>query len=261
MKTANEKNTFGKRLKSMISVDFRRMFTMPLYYIMAGVCLVLPILILVMTSSFAGTPAEGATESSAMFTNVWQTLGSVGGSSMSMDITGMCNINMLYFLAAVFVCVFISDDFKSGYAKNLFAVRPKKTDYVISKTLSGFVGSATMLAAYLIGSLIGGAIAGLPFDTGTAGIGGIIACFVSKVFLMNVFVSVFVAMSAAFKQKTWMSLIGSFVVCMLMFMMVPMITPLDSGIINVVGCLVGGLVFAFGLGAVSNVILNKTNLI
>jgi len=68
-------------------------------------------------------------------------------------------------------------------------------------------------------------------------------------------------MSAAFKQKTWMSLIGSFVVCMLMFMMVPMITPLDSGIINVVGCLVGGLVFAFGLGAVSNVILNKTNLI
>lgn len=254
MKTTNEKNTFGKRLKSMISVDFRRMFTMPLYYIMAGICLVLPILILVMTSSFS----DGATESSAMFTNVWQTL---GGSSAGMDIAGMCNINMLYFIAAIFVCLFISDDFKSGYAKNLFAVRPKKTDYVISKTLSGFVGSATMLAAYLIGSLIGGAIAGLPFDTGTAGVGGIIACFVSKVFLMNVFVAVFVAMSAAFKQKTWMSLIGSFVVCMLMFMMVPMITPLDSGIINVVGCFVGGLVFAFGLGAVSNVILNKTNLI
>ena len=28
-----EKNTFGKRLRTMFHVDFRRMFTMPLLYI------------------------------------------------------------------------------------------------------------------------------------------------------------------------------------------------------------------------------------
>lgn len=47
------------------------------------------------------------------------------------------NINMLYFFVAVFVCLFVSDDFRSGYAKNLFTVRSKKSDYVISKTLVG----------------------------------------------------------------------------------------------------------------------------
>lgn len=36
-----ESNSFGKRLKSMLKVDFRRMFTTPLFYIMVGVCLVI----------------------------------------------------------------------------------------------------------------------------------------------------------------------------------------------------------------------------
>lgn len=255
MTTSNKKYTLRK-FQSMISVDFRRMFTMPFYYIMAGICLVLPILILVMTSSFSDSP-----ESSEMFTNVWQMLGSTGESSIGMDITGMCNINMLYFVAAVFVCVFIADDFKSGYAKNLFTVRPNKVGYVVSKTLSGFVACASMLVAYLIGTLIGGAISGLPFDLGTVGIGGIIACFISKVFLMLAFVSIFVIMSSAFKQKTWMSLIGSFMVCMLMFTMIPMITPLNSGILNIILCLAGGSIFSIGFGAISNLILKKTNLI
>ena len=33
-------NSFGKRLKTILSVDFRRMFTMPLLCIMVGACLV-----------------------------------------------------------------------------------------------------------------------------------------------------------------------------------------------------------------------------
>jgi len=41
-----ERNTFGKRLRTMLAVDFRRMFTMPFLYIMVGICLVMPILIL-----------------------------------------------------------------------------------------------------------------------------------------------------------------------------------------------------------------------
>lgn len=86
---------------------------------------------------------------------------------MSMDLTGMCNINMMYFLIAVFLCIFVADDFRSGYAKNLFAVRSKKVDYCISKTAVGFVGGVIMIAAYFVGAMLGGAIAGLSFDTGT----------------------------------------------------------------------------------------------
>lgn len=50
-----EKNTFGKRLHTMMAVDFRRMFTMPFLYIMVGICIVMPILILVMTTMMDGT--------------------------------------------------------------------------------------------------------------------------------------------------------------------------------------------------------------
>lgn len=262
-----ENNNFGKRLKSMLRVDFRRMFTMPLVYIILGICLAMPILILVMTTMNDGAvsvdPNTGVETTIEAFDNVWQIIGSVNGESsgMSSGIMGMCNINLLYFGAAVLVCLFVSEDFKSGYAKNLFTVRAKKTDYVISKTLVGIVGGALMVAAFFVGAIVGGAIAGLPFDVGTAGVGGIVMCLISKLLLIAVFVPIYLLMSVAAKQRTWLSMVLSLGIGMLLFMMIPMLTPLDSTIINVVLCFVGGAVFSVGLGAVSNVVLKKTSLV
>ncbi len=259
-----EKQTFGKKLKSMLKVDFRRMFTMPLVYIMTGVCLVMPILILVMTTMMSGTtvdPTTGTETTIEAFTNVWQSIGSMSGSAMSMDLTSMCNINLLYFLTAVFVCIFVADDFRSGYAKNLFTVRAKKVDYVVSKTLVAFVGATVMFVAYFIGAMIGGAVSGLSFDTGAAGVGGIISCMLSKVFLTLIFVSIGVTLSTAAKQKLWLSILASCAAGMLLFTMIPMIAPLDATLLNVVMCLAGGAMFAVGLGAVSNLILNRTSLV
>ena len=73
------------------------------------------------------TVAEG-------FDNIWQIIGTVSGEG-GMSMTVMCNINMLYFLLAVLASVFVTEDFKSGYAKNLFAICTRKGDYVASKTL------------------------------------------------------------------------------------------------------------------------------
>lgn len=265
MEAKFEKTNFSKRLKSMLKVDFKRMFTMPLVYIMAGVCLVMPVLILIMTSMMSGTtidPVTGAETTVETFTNVWQSIGSLSSSSaMSMDLTGMCNINLLYFLVTVLVCIFVADDFRSGYAKNLFTVRAKKSDYVISKTLVGFVGGVIMIIAYFIGAMIGGAIAGLPFTMEGFGVGGIVMCMFSKIFLIAVFVSINVLASVAAKQRLWLSIVCSFAISMLLFTMIPMMTPLDSSFLNVIMCLVGGALFAAGLGAVSKVILKKTSLV
>ena len=262
-----EHQTFGKRLKSMLSVDFRRMFTQPLFYIMVGVCLVIPILILAMTTMMDGTvtvdPNTGVETTIEAFDNVWQAIGSVSGegSAMSMDLTGMCNINLVYFFVAVFVCIFVSDDFRSGYAKNLFTVRAKKGDYVISKTLTGFVGGACMILAFFAGAMLGGAISGLPFDTGVAGIGGIVMCLLSKMLLIAVFVPIYVLMSVVGKQKLWVSLVGSLCIGMLFFMMIPMLTPLDATIMNVILCLAGGVLFSAGLGVISKKLLGRTSLV
>lgn len=260
-------NSFGKRLKSMLKVDFRRMFTMRLFYIMAGICLVMPILILVMTTMMDGSvtvdPQTGVETVMEGFDNTWQIIGTVSGESSSagMSMTSMCNINLLYFFVAVLVCLFVSEDFRSGYAKNLFTVRSKKSDYVISKTLVGFVCGAIMLLAFFAGTMLGGAVSGLPFDMGSVDTGGIIMCMLSKMFLIAVFVPISLAVSAAAKQKTWLSIVGSLCAGMLLFMMIPSLTPLDSGIINVILCLAGGVLFSAGLGAVSNKILGKTSLV
>lgn len=262
-----ERNSFGMRLKSMLKVDFRRLFTTRLFYIMVGVCLVIPVLILVMTTMMDGTvsvnPQTGQETVLEGFDNTWQAIGSVsGGDAMpDMSLTGMCNINMLYFFVAVLVCLFVSDEFKSGYAKNLFAVRAKKSDYVISKTLVCFVGGALMILAFFAGAMLGGAISGLSFDTGASGANGIVMCMLSKLLLVAVFVPIYLAVSVAAKQKTWLAIIGSLCVGMLLFTMIPMLTPLDSTVTNVLLCLAGGVLFGTCLGAVSNVILKKTSLV
>ena len=199
---------FLNKLKTMLKVDFKRMFTMPLIYIMAGVSLAMPILILVMTSFMGGTE-EGA-EAAAMFTNVWQAISSVSGgesSAMTMDLTTMCNMNLMYFLIAVLVCVFTAEDFRSGYAKNLFTVRAKKVDYVFSKSLVCFVGGAIMILAYFIGAMLGGAIAGLPFTMEGFNAGGIVACLFAKIFLVAVFVAIFLTFAVVAKQRTWLSIL------------------------------------------------------
>ena len=255
------------RLKTMLHVDFRRMFTMPLLYIMVGACLVMPILILVMTTMMDGSvsvnPQTGAETVIEGFDSVWQVIGSVSTAeqAMSMDMTAMCNINLLYFIVSVLVCLFVSEDFRSGYAKNLFTVRAKKRDYVISKTLVCFVGGALMVLAFFVGSLAGGAIAGLPFEMTGFNIDNLAMCVAAKVLLMAVFVPIFLIMAVIAKNKAWLSILLSLMVGMFLFMMIPMLSPLDATLIHVLGCAAGGLLLGIGFGAISNAILKKTSLV
>lgn len=256
MEVKMQQSSFGERLKSMLRVDLRRMFTMRLLYIMVGASFVIPILTLVMTSAVGGSGG-------GMFTNVWQIVSSVsgaGGAGM-MDITAMCNINLMYFGAAVLVCLFVSEDFKSGYAKNLFTVRAGRGDYILSKMLTCFLGCTMMLLAFFAGSMIGGAIGGLPFELGAVTIGNVVMCMLCKIFLMAVFAAIFLFMSIFAKQKTWLAMIGSFVVSMLLFMMIPAMTPLNAVLMNVALCFAGGALFSIGFGTLGRMILKKRDIL
>jgi hypothetical protein len=46
-----------------------------------------------------------------------------------------------------------------------------------------------------------------------------------------------------------------------MFMMIPIVTPLNATIVNVLLCLVGGALFSVGIGVGSKAILSKTSLV
>lgn len=260
-----EKNTFGKRLKTMLGVDFRRIFTSSLFYIMLGVSFVMPILILVMTTMMDGSvstnPQTGVETTMEGFKNVWQIIGSTSGGGMSMDITSMCNINMMFFLVAIFVCIFVGEEFTSGYVKNLFAVRARKDDYVVSKSITMFVAGVMMIVAFFLGAMVGGAIAGLPFDLEGISVYNIVMSVLSKALLVGIFSSIYVFASVVAKQRLWLSILLSLGIGMLLFMMIPMITPLDSTIINVIMCMAGSVLMGGGIGVGSYFILKKTSLL
>ena len=258
---------FGQRMKSMLRVDFRRMFKSRLFYILIAAALVMPILMTVMMAMMDGSvsvdPQTGVETVMKGPENTWQNIGTLpGGEAMGgTEIFAMCNINMAFMMVAVFICLFISDDFRSGYAKNLFTVRAKRGEYVVSKTLCGVICGAFMLIAYFVGSVLGGAMAGLSFDLHGLTAVNLVMCLLAKIFLMPVFVSIFTLISIAARQKAWLAICGSLGGGMLLFMMVSMITPLGSTLMNVILCLAGGALFGFGLGAISCVVLKKSSMV
>lgn len=266
----SQKQTFSARVKSTFKADCKRAFKTPLVYIMTAICFVMPILILVMTSLMPETSidANGVETVNEKFTNVWQTLGELPKvlrtspeQESGMSLLGMCNVNLLFFAVTTFVCIFTCADFKSGYVKNFFSVRAEKSDYVFSKSLLAFIVASLFFIAYFIGALIGGAISKLSFSTTGFGIMGVICCFLSKIFLTAIFSSISLLISVAVKNRLWLSLLMSIGAGALLFATIPLITPLTSTVINVILCLVGGGLFAFGLGALSKVVLNKTDVL
>lgn len=256
---------FKKQILTMLSVDIYRMFTTKFFYIMLGISLFVPVLILVMTTMMDGQvsvdPQTGVETVIEGFDYVWQIFGTVSGAPMAMDLTGMCNINMMYFAVAVLVCIFVSGDFRSGYAKNIFSVRAERADYVISKTLVCFLGGAAMILAFIIGSLIGGAVASVSFEMVGFGAGELVFSLLAKLLIPLIFVPIFLLASVIGKDKAWLSICISLGIGMLLFMMVPALAPLDATVINPIICLVAGLAVATGLGAISRAVLNKTALV
>ena len=111
-----EKVSFGKRVKSMLKVDFRRMFKSKLFYILIACALVIPILMTVMMTMMDGSvsvnPQTGEETIMEGPENSWQSIGTLptedGVAMGGMDVMSMCNINMMFMGVAVFICLFIS---------------------------------------------------------------------------------------------------------------------------------------------------------
>ena len=78
---------FGKRLKSMLKVDFRRMLRSRLFYILIACALLVPILMTVMMTMMDGSvsvnPQTGVETVMEGPENTWQSIGTLpGGESL-----------------------------------------------------------------------------------------------------------------------------------------------------------------------------------
>lgn len=98
-----KRNSRDRQPGNMLAVDLRRMFTSRYFYVLLGVALVIPVLILVMTtmmgSGVSVDPSTGAETAAEAFENVWQAIGTLPGAATGggMSMTSMCNINLVYF--------------------------------------------------------------------------------------------------------------------------------------------------------------------
>ena len=140
-----EKTHISQRIKSMLKVDLRRMIKSRLFYILIACSLLIPIVMTVMLCMMDGQvsvdPQTGKETVMEGPESVWQSIGTLPTTSVpevdmsnpdamggmaamgaGMDVMAMCNINMMFMGVAVFICLFISEDFRSGYAKNLFTL-------------------------------------------------------------------------------------------------------------------------------------------
>ena len=270
---------FAQRLGTMLAVDLRRMFSGSLLYLMLGISTVTPVLVLCMTTMFGGeagsaaasniaaangtttTGSAATTSATVLFTSVWQAIGSTSSAGMSMDLTTMCNMNLVYFMAAVLVCLFVCADFSSGFAKNLFCVRARPSEYAASKVLVCWVAGALMLAAFFVGALLGGKLAGLSFAMDGFGVFNLVCCLLAKALLMGVFVGIYVVCATVAKRRTWMGMLLAFTVGMFMFMVISLVTPLDATPMHVLLCAAGAAIFGAGLAGAATQVLERTDIL
>jgi len=269
------------RLRSMLKLDFYRLFHTPAFYIMLIISAIIPAMILTMAGvesagasvqNVAGVTATAnvanvtapdnvanVTAPAVVYANVWQLVESTGGSAVAdnpLDFAGFANINMVFIFAGLLMAIFVAHDYMSGFVKNIFTVHSKKIDYVISKSAIGVFGGAGMILAYVAGAVVSGLITGKSFEVN---VGSLVMCLISKTLLMGIFCSLFLGISVFFRDKLWLTIVFTFLFGMMLYPAASVAT-LSSTVTTMLLTLIAGAAGAAVFGTVSAYILNFRDL-
>ncbi len=147
---------FSMRLKSMLGVDFYRLFHTPLFYIMVAISAIIPAMVLSM-GGMEGPDGVAA----PLYTNTWNIIAADTPLYIVRDIGDYANMNMVFIFGGIMVSIFIGHDYRSGYVKQLFTTHAKKRDYMMSKSIVCAFGMVCMCGAYLVAGSFAGLITGV----------------------------------------------------------------------------------------------------
>jgi hypothetical protein len=196
-----ESPSFAKRLKSMLGVDFYRLFHTPMLYIFLGIAAIIPAMILGMTTV---ETAEGA---KPLYENTWQVVAAYHPLYVVNEIGEYANMNMVFIFGGIMVSVFIGHDYKSGYVKQLFTTHAKKQDYMISKSIVGAFSMACMCITYLLGGVIAGMLVGADME---ADAGSLVIAILSKMMMSFGWASLYTFLNVIFRRFFGISIASSF---------------------------------------------------
>ena len=198
-----ESPSFFQRIKSMLSVDFYRLFHTPMYYIFLVIAAIIPAMILAMTG--LENPQTG--EVVKMYSNTWQVVAAQNPIYVVNDIAEYANMNMVYIFGGIMVSIFIGHDYKSGYVKQLFTTHAKKQDYMISKSLTGAFSMACMCITYLLGTVIAGLITQTSFEVNIV---SLLIALISKMIMSLGWASLYTFLNIIFRKYFGISIASSF---------------------------------------------------
>lgn len=262
-----EKPSFFKRLKSMLSVDFYRLFHTPLFYIFIAIAAIIPAMIV-------GTTGMEDSQTAAIFTNTWEAIAVEKPLYVIEHIGQYANMNMVFIFGGIMVSIFIGHDYKSGYVKQLFTTHAKKQDYMMSKSLTCAFAMGCMCVTYLLGTILAGALVGLSFSVN---FGSLVCALLGKLIMSLGWASLYVFINILFRKQFWISIMLSFffgtgiliigaaailgnsAILNIFLYGSSVFACLSSNFLSVLICLVCSAVWAFIYNLIGTLILNKTD--
>lgn len=199
-----ETPTFFMRLKSMLGVDFYRLFHTPMFYIFLGIAAIIPAMILGTTGM--ENPQTGAA-AEPLFTNTWQMIAAVSPLYVVHDIGEYANMNMVFIFGGIMVSIFIGHDYRSGYVKQLFTTHAKKQDYMMSKSIVCAFAMMCMCITYLLGTVLAGILVGASFEGNAA---SIVIAVLGKMVMSIGWASLYTFLNIIFRRYFGISIASSF---------------------------------------------------
>lgn len=199
-----ESPSFGKRLKSMLGVDFYRLFHTPMFYIFLAIAAFIPALIL--GTGGMENPQTGEV-SALLYTNVWNAVAADVPLYVFSHIGEYANMNMVFIFGGIMVSIFIGHDYRSGYVKQLFTTHAKKQDYMMSKSLTCAFAMACMCITYLLGAVTAGLLTGLEFSVNVV---SLFIAILSKMVMSLGWASLYTFLNVVFRKQFGISIASSF---------------------------------------------------
>lgn len=198
-----ESPSFAARLKGMLGVDFYRLFHTPLFYIFLIISAIIPAMVSAMTT-MSGPDGGAATP---MYDNVWQIIAASEPLYVIRTIADYANMNMVFIFGGIMVSIFIGNDYRSGYVKQLFTTHAKKQDYMMSKSLTCAFAMACMCISYLIGGTVGGLLSGYDTDVNAL---SLIVAILGKMVMSLGWASLYTFLNVIFRKYFGISIASSF---------------------------------------------------
>ena len=191
----------SRRLKSMLGVDFYRLFHTPLFYIMLAISGIIPAMVLTM-----GGGMEGA---APLYTNTWNIIAADSPLYIIHDIGEYANMNMVFIFGGILVSIFIGHDYNSGYVKQLFTTHSHKSDYMMSKSIVCAFAMACMCAVYFIVSMGAGLFAGTSMEVN---VGSLLLALLGKMVMSLGWASLYTFLNVVFRRYFGISIFSCFLI-------------------------------------------------